>query len=96
MQFIAIMEKISRRKMMSFVTVPIYEEIYQFLVSAPTPQTILDFHASEHVQLRVRDLLDKNRDGQLTPDERAELDQFEQVNHLISMMKIYARKSLKV
>ncbi|MDX2077039.1 MAG: hypothetical protein SFZ02_11450 [bacterium] len=82
--------------MMSFVTTPIYEEIYQFLVSAPTPQAILDFHASEYVQMRVRELLDKNRDGQLTPDERAELDQFEQVNHLVSMMKIYARKSLKV
>jgi hypothetical protein len=89
------MKKISWRKKMSLVTIPLYEEVYQFLISSPTPQAILDFHASENVQMRVRVLLDKNRDGTLNPDERAELDQFEQVNHLVSMMKIYARKSLK-
>ncbi len=43
--------------------------------------------------MRVGELLTKNREGMLTVDERAELDQFEQINHLMSMMKIYARKS---
>lgn len=79
---------------MSTVVIPIYEEVYQFLISSPTPQEIIDFRVSEETQKRVSILLSKNRDGILTPDERSELDQFEQVNHLMSMMKIYARKSL--
>lgn len=77
---------------MSTVVIPIYEEVYQFLISAPTPQEIIDFRVSEETQRRVSVLLSKNRDGILTPDERSELDQFEQVNHLMSMMKIYARE----
>lgn len=81
---------------MSTVVIPVYEEVYQFLISAPTPQEIIDFRVSEQTQKRVSILLAKNRDGILSPDERSELDQFEQVNHLMSMMKIYARKSLQV
>ena len=80
---------------MSTVVIPIYEEVYQFLISSPTPQEIIDFRVSDETQRRVSILLSKNRDGILTPDERSELDQFEQVNHLMSMMKIYARKSLQ-
>lgn len=80
---------------MSTIVVPIYEEVYQFLISSPKPQEIIDFRVSEETQKRVSILLSKNRDGILTPDERSELDQFEQVNHLMSMMKIYARKSLQ-
>lgn len=80
---------------MSIFVIPVYEEVYQFLISAPTPQEIMDFRVSEQTQMRVSALLVKNREGILTPDERSELDQFEQINHLMSMMKIYARKSLK-
>lgn len=80
---------------MSIVVIPVYEEVYQFLISAPTPQEIIDFRVSDQTQKRVSILLAKNRDGILSPDERSELDQFEQVNHLMSMMKIYARKSLQ-
>ncbi|MCU0479952.1 MAG: hypothetical protein MUE54_01920 [Anaerolineae bacterium] len=63
------------------------------MISAPTPQAIIDFRVSDGTQMRVGELLTKNREGMLTVDERAELDQFEQINHLMSMMKIYARKS---
>lgn len=80
---------------MSTIAISIYEEVYQFLISSPTPQEIIDFRVSDETQRRVSILLSKNRDGILTPDERSELDQFEQVNHLMSMMKIYARKSLQ-
>jgi hypothetical protein len=80
---------------MAIAQSPIYAEVYQFLVSSPTPDQIIVFRASEATQARVRELLDANRSGQLTPDETAELDEFENVNHFVSMLKIYARDQLE-
>jgi hypothetical protein len=73
---------------------PIFAEIYEFLVSSPTPEQIIAFQPSEAMQRRVRELLAANRENRLSPDDRAELDQFETINHFISMLKIYARKRL--
>lgn len=74
---------------------PIYAEIYEFLVSAPTPEQIIQFRASEETQARVRDLLDANRENRLSPQEHEELDEFERVNHFVGMLKIYARQQLQ-
>ncbi len=79
---------------METVHAPIFAEIYEFLVSAPTPEQIVAFQPSEAIQNRVRELLAANRDNRLTPDDRTELDQFETINHFMSMLKIYARKRL--
>lgn len=47
------------------------DEVLDFLTSAPTPQQIIDFHASDELQERVRYLLDKNRNEWLTDEENA-------------------------
>ncbi|MDQ7025160.1 MAG: hypothetical protein Q9P01_08190 [Anaerolineae bacterium] len=71
------------------------DEVLDFLVSTPTPQQIVKFHASEAAQLRLRYLLEANRNGTLTPEERAELDEAERLNHFIMMLKIRAHKAMK-
>jgi hypothetical protein len=73
---------------------PIYAEVYRFLLSAPTPEQVIAFKASDTTQERVRHLLNMNREGHLTSAERAELDEFERVNHFITMLKGYARQQL--
>lgn len=73
----------------------IQEEVLAFLLDAPTPQQIIDFHASEPAQERLRYLLDANREGTLTPDERAELDEASQMNHFIMLLKAKAHKTLQ-
>ena len=80
---------------MAITQSPVYAEVYEFLVSAPTPEKIITFHASDTAQMRVRELLDANRENRLTAEERSELDEFERVNHFVSMLKIYARQQLK-
>ena len=77
---------------MAVVQSPIYQEVYQFLVSSPTPEQIIAFRPSETTQERVRQLLTANQADRLTMQERAELDEFERVNHFMSMLKIYARQ----
>ena len=80
---------------MAIAPSPIYDEVLEFLVSSPSPEQIIAFHASESTQERVRKLLEANRLDALTADQQAELNQFEQVNHLVSMLKIYARQRLQ-
>lgn len=80
---------------MATVTSPVYAEFFEFLVSSPTPEQIVAFHASEATQERARELLAANRENRLTPDEQAELDEFERVSHLVRMLKIYALERLQ-
>lgn len=69
---------------------PIYEEIYLFLLSAPTPEQIINFYASDPVQERLEQLLDASRENRLSPQDRIELDEFERMNHFIINLKAYA------
>jgi hypothetical protein len=77
---------------MAVVQSPVYQEVYQFLVSGPTPEQIIAFRPSEATQERVRQLLASNKTDRRTAEEQAELDEFERVNHFVSMLKIYARQ----
>ncbi len=79
---------------MAIAQSPVYDEVYRFLVKSPTPEAIIAFRASTATQERVRYLLDLNRDGNLSLDEQAELDEFESVNHFVSMLKAYAQQQL--
>lgn len=70
------------------------DEVLDFLVSSPTPQQIIEFHASDELQARVRYLLEKNQAVLLTVEENKELEQISQMNHLMRMLKIKARDKL--
>jgi hypothetical protein len=76
-------------------SVSIQEEVLAFLLSSPTPQHIVDFHASETAQERLRYLLDANRQGTLTDEERAELDEASQMNHFIMLLKAKAHQTIQ-
>jgi len=71
-----------------------YLEVLDFLVTCPTPQAILAFKVSPEAQDRLRSLLDKNREGALTESEVAELDAYEQLEHLMILMKARAMASV--
>nr|AUN37646.1 hypothetical protein [uncultured bacterium] len=71
-----------------------YDEVYDFLLSAPSPEAVIAFHPSEQTQARVRYLLDANRNGVLSATEQAELDEFSSVEHFVRMLKIRAQKKL--
>lgn len=71
---------------------PVYQEVYRFLASAPTHAEILAFRPSEPSQQRIRDLLERNKASQLAPEEQAELDEFEQIEHFVRMLKLHTRE----
>jgi hypothetical protein len=77
------------------VTRSIQDEVLAFLLTAPTPRQIVDFHASEEAQNRLRVLLEANRQGTLNPAERAELDEANQINHFVMLLKAKAQQALQ-
>ena len=73
---------------------PVYQEVYYFLASSPTPEEILAFRPAEATQQRIQALLQASKAGRLSDAEAAELDEFEQVEHFVRMLKLHTRKLL--
>ncbi len=73
----------------------ITDEVLDFLVTGPTPEQIIAFHASEQAQEQLRLLLERNRNGTLTEQERAELDEMSRVDHFFTLIKARAMKILQ-
>ncbi len=69
----------------------IFDEMIDFLATGPTAQQIIAHKASEAMQTRLRELLDKNREEGLNESESAELDGFESVEDLMGLLKAKAR-----
>lgn len=62
-------------------------EVIQFLSTNPTPQQVLDYHASERAERRSRRLLALNTAGVLGKAGQDELDELERIEHKIIMLK---------
>ena len=67
-----------------------YAEVLDFLLTRPTPHDILAFKVSDAAQARLRLLLDKNREETLSAPEEAELNIYEQLEHLMILLKAKA------
>ncbi|HEY4235058.1 MAG TPA: hypothetical protein VGM76_16620 [Lacipirellulaceae bacterium] len=78
---------------MSTVEFPlIYDDLVNLLVKSAPSDELLNFQLSSDKQMRLDDLLAKNRDGSLSAGESAELDSFEQFEHLVRLLKARARR----
>lgn len=71
------------------------EIVTDFLGSAPTLDEIAAYRLPTELQDRAHQLLDRNRAGTLTSDERSEMDEFGQIDHLLTLVKAKARLKLK-
>jgi hypothetical protein len=69
----------------------ITEVVTDFLGSAPTLQEIAAYRLPKELQDQAHQLLDKNRTGSLTDEERAAMEQFRQIDHLLTLIKAKAR-----
>ena len=72
----------------------LFDEITDFLASAPTADQIIQFKPSEPLDQRLHDLLDRNSQGALTPEEQVELDEFLRMSHFLNMLVLKARLKL--
>lgn len=74
------------------VTSPIYFEIIDFIASGTTPQSVAGFRPSPEAQQRLADLMELERVGSLSPEEKAEVDHFMELEHILRTAKARARQ----
>jgi hypothetical protein len=75
---------------------PAYLELVDFIAGGTTPEAVIAFRPSESVQNRVSDLIERKREGKLTPEEETELDDFLHLEHILIMAKAQARRHLSL
>lgn len=67
-----------------------YDEIVD-LFARTSSSEVLAFRPSVESQDRVRYLLERNENGELTQDEAAELERFGELEHLMQLVKARAQ-----
>jgi hypothetical protein len=67
------------------------EEVANF-IAMTDPAKVLAFRPSEETRQRVSDLIEREKNDEISAEESRELDYYMQLEHLMRMAKIYARK----
>ena len=73
---------------------PVYLEIIDFIASGTTPEAVTNFQPSAAAQQRVTELISREKEQPLSPEEQAELDHFMELEHILRMAKARARQIL--
>ncbi len=68
------------------------DEIIEFIAAGTTPQNIINFKLSETAQERLEDLVYLHQTGELTPEDKQELDEFLFMEHIMRLIKARAYK----
>ncbi len=70
---------------------PVYLELVDFVAGGTTPEDIVKFRPSHEAQRRVAELIEREEEERLTPEEAAELTHFLELEHILRMAKAKAR-----
>src|SRR5687768_8007466 len=65
----------------------VYRYVLDFLATRPTPEQVAAFGPTPEMTDRLRTLLEREGGGEITPAEKAELDEYERLEHLMVMIK---------
>ena len=65
-------------------------DLLETLARLPSPEEVLALKPSTALQDRIEELLDKNRSGGLSSEERKEWEHYEYMEHLIRLAKARA------
>jgi|GEM_PF-1347527 len=73
----------------------IYNEIVDFITAQPSLEDVANFQLSEENNVYIHALLDANRIRRLTDDEANALAAYDQIEHVMTMLKATARLKQK-
>lgn len=66
---------------------PVCRYVLDFLASHPTPEQVATLGPTPEMTNRLRKLLKRKSQGEITLAEKAELDEYERLRHLMVMIK---------
>jgi hypothetical protein len=73
---------------------PAYLEIIDFIAAGTTPRAVIEFRPSPQAQSKIEDLIAREKEGALSPEDKQELDHFLELEHILRMAKAKARQIL--
>ena len=73
---------------------PVYLEIIDFIAAGTTPEEVANYRPSPAAQQRVADLIEREQNQHLSPDEKSELEHFMELEHILRLAKAKARLTL--
>ena len=65
----------------------VYEDLLDLLAQTADRDRVLAFRLSPEKQARLDELLERNREGLLTEEQTAELDDYERFEHVVRLLK---------
>ena len=71
-----------------------YEEVVDFIASGPSPRAVTAFRLSEEADKRAASLVEQEKAGALSADEKSELDHYLELEHIMRLAKARARQRL--
>lgn len=69
-----------------------YEEVAE-LIASVNPAKVLAFRPSEETKNRVSELIDREKNAEISSEEKSELDYYMQLEHLMRIARIFAFKA---
>ncbi len=76
------------------VASPVYLEIVDLIATGATTEAVAGFRPSPEVQSRVAALVEREKTGSLSAEEKTELDDYMELEHILRMAKARARQIL--
>ena len=71
-----------------------YEEIAELIAAGGGPEAVVGFQASAATNKRVAELIAREKAGTIADEERSELDQYIQLEHVMRIAKARAQARL--
>jgi hypothetical protein len=71
-----------------------YEEVIDFIASGPSPSSVVAFRPSPEASERVADLVEREKTTGISVEEKAELDHYLELEHIMRLAKARARQRL--
>lgn len=72
-----------------------YSDVISFMIEGKSPEEIIAFKASDALNERVLELVNKQKNQTISKEENKELDQYMWLEHLMRLAKARAKKALK-
>ena len=73
----------------------IYDDLLDFILEQASPEQIIAFKVSPAKQARVDELIERLKTESVSQDEKRELEQIQQFDRLVSLLKARARAALQ-
>lgn len=69
----------------------VYEEIIDFLAGGFIPDSLIAYRPSEEAKRCVEDLIRREKNEGLTPEETSELNHYMELEHILALARARAR-----